>query len=61
MDEPTYDLILRDPEGGILQRWLLDEFGLPRVGTGVRVSLGNVWDDIVETVENDVAARKERA
>ena len=61
MDDPTYDLVLRDPEGGILQRWLLNYLGVPCLGTGDSVAPVALWREIVAIAQADMAARKEMA
>ena len=61
MDEPTYDIVLRDPEGGILQRWLLNDLGVPCLGTGEPVNPVALWRELVAIAQADMAARKEMA
>ena len=57
-DEPTYDLILRDPDGGILDRWPLNHLGLPCRGDGRTVSMLELWDAVVDLAQQDMRARE---
>jgi len=58
-DECGYDLVLRDPEGGIIQRWELNTMGLPCTGTGAVLFDAALWRCIVDTACEDMAARRE--
>ena len=59
MDEPQYDLVLRDPEGGVLERWPLDTSGFPCTGQGAILFEAALWKAIVQIARDDMAARKE--
>lgn len=61
MDTPCYDLVLRDPGGGVLERWPLDGHGWPCDGLGRHVGQFYLWNEIVKTAQADMAARKKSA
>ncbi len=52
--ETEYDLVLRDPDGGIIQRWVLDDRGWPCMGNGRAVSGYGLVREITECYQNDV-------
>ena len=57
--DSEYDLILRDPEGGILQRWIIDSEGRPCLGNGEICKPIEVYDEIEQLVLQDIEQRKE--
>ena len=58
-DDNGYDLILRDPEGGHLMRWVIDSEGRPCLGDGQVCKPIEVYDEIEQLVGQDKEWRKE--
>lgn len=58
--DAEYDLVLRDPEGGILQRWPVETGGYPVTGLGNRIVGYDLITEIVLLASADMKARRER-